>query len=305
VSVSCQDLHFAYRDRVALAGVSLTAKAGSIEGLLGPNGSGKSTLLQILATIRKPQRGTVTMFGHDAVSDPAAVRRLLGVVFQQRSLDSLLTVEENLTCAGALYGMKGAPLRTAVSQALDRFSLSERRSERVKTLSGGLARRVELAKALVHRPRLLILDEPSTGLDPRARREFWQAIRSQVVETGLTAIVSTHLGEEAEHCDSLALMADGKVVATGTPDALKGQIAEDTLRLKSGAIASLAADIRALRPALALEVVEDEVWIRDAAAERLLVELVQACGPKVSSATLQRPTLEDVFVKLTGSALVV
>ncbi|MCC6807092.1 MAG: ABC transporter ATP-binding protein [Deltaproteobacteria bacterium] len=302
LAVECQDLRFAYGATRALDGVGFATAPGRILGLLGPNGSGKSTLLQILATLRRPDAGSAQLFGHDVVRDQPAARRSLGVVFQSRGLDPLLSVEENFACSGALYGLSGAALARAIDEAVSSFSLADRRHDRVKTLSGGLARRVELAKALLHRPRLLVLDEPSTGLDPRARREFWQLVRGRVTTTGLTVIVSTHLGEEAEHCDGLVLLAQGKIVAEGSPDALKKQIAEDTLRLKSKDAEALAAALRAQRSLIA-SVEGDEARVVHANAAGLLVDLVQSFGDQIVSATLQRPTLEDVFVKMTGTAL--
>lgn len=295
-AIECQALHFAYGSRTALAGVSLESEPGRILGLLGPNGSGKSTLLQILATLLRPASGTAKLFGHDVVREQRGARRCLGVVFQQRSLDGLLTVRENLVTAGALYGLHGKDLGDKIDAMLARFSLGDRRDERVKTLSGGLARRVELAKALLPSPRLLLLDEPSTGLDPRARRDFWQTVRAAVSETGLTVVASTHLGEEAEHCDALALMAGGKIVAEGTPDGLKRSLGHDVVRLRGPSSETLRAQIQGS------ELVDDEVRVHGDAA--LLVELVQKFGAQVSSATLQRPTLEDVFVSITGASLV-
>ncbi|HEY8667047.1 MAG TPA: ATP-binding cassette domain-containing protein, partial [Tepidisphaeraceae bacterium] len=189
-----------YGDRFALNGVSLTVQTGEIFGFLGPNGSGKTTLFRILSTLIAPTEGEVRMMGLDLRSQRDEIRRHIGVVFQSPSLDKQLTAEENLMHQGHLYGLRGAELRGRIGEMLARVGLAERPRERVGQFSGGMRRRVELAKGLLNRPRILLLDEPSTGLDPGARIDLWRYLREIQGNEGVTILLTTHLMEEAEHC---------------------------------------------------------------------------------------------------------
>src|SRR3954469_23101552 len=201
--VETSDLRHSYGERVALDGVSLSVGAGEIFAILGPNGSGKTTLFRLLSTLVPAPPGRVKVLGLDAAEQRDAIRREIGVVFQSPSLDKQLTAEENLTHQGHLYGLRGADLRSRVAQALDAFGLGDRARERVAGFSGGMRRRVEIAKALLHRPRLLLMDEPSTGLDPAARIDLWRII-TDVSGQGVTVLVTTHLMDEADRCTRLA-----------------------------------------------------------------------------------------------------
>lgn len=223
--IALQGVSYSYGKRVALDGISLTFEGPGILGLLGPNGGGKSTLLQIIATLRQPSDGTVQVCGE---RDLAKIRRCIGVVFQNRSLDPVLTVTENLRHACDLFGLDRPQREKRIAYVLERLRLTDRKNERCKTLSGGLARRVELGKALLHEPRVLLLDEPSNGLDPEARRDLWRELTS----LDITTIVATHLIEEAERCTKLAFISHGKLTAYDTPDALRARLGEQTVTVE-------------------------------------------------------------------------
>jgi len=218
-AVSCQGVTYTYGERRALDTVSFEVNEGEIFGVLGPNGSGKTTLFRLLSTLVPVAAGfgTIRLAGHLYPEEGALARRRLGVVFQSPSLDKKLTVQENIDAHGHLYGLRGAELASRVDALLERFSLSSRRRDLVETLSGGLQRRVEVAKSLVPRPAVLILDEPSTGLDPSARRELWEYLRALRQTEKLTILMTTHFLDEAEWCDRLLILDEGKRVALDTP----------------------------------------------------------------------------------------
>ena len=216
-AVKVQDLVYRYGERDALKGISFFVEPGEVFGLLGPNGGGKTTLFRILSTLLLPADGQAQVFGIDVAKDPLGVRRQIGVVFQNQSLDRRLTAAENLVHQGHLYGLRGSILRDRIDRVVDRVGLTDRRNSVVETLSGGMRRRLELAKGLLHRPRLLLLDEPSTGVDPGARRDFWDYLQLLRREEGVTILLTTHLLDEADKCDRLAILDEGSLVAEGTP----------------------------------------------------------------------------------------
>jgi ABC-2 type transport system ATP-binding protein len=298
-AVRIQELRHRFGEREALAGLSLDIAPGELVALLGPNGSGKTTLFRILSTALVPGGGSVTVFGDDVVRSPALVRRALGVVFQSPSLDRKLTAAENLRHQGRLYALAGRPLEARIAAALAQVGVADRAHERVERLSGGLARRVELAKGLLHRPRLLLLDEPSTGLDPGARREFWSFLDAVRTESGATVVVTTHLLEEAERADRIAVLDLGRLVALGAPSALKAEIGGDVLTLATDRPAELAAAITAGFDC-ATRVVEQTVRIERIRAHELVPRLVDAFPDAIRGLTLGKPTLDDVFVHRTG-----
>ena len=222
-------LTHSYGERLALDHLSFEVRAGEIFGLLGPNGSGKTTLFRILSTLMTPTGGRASIQGFDVARDPNKVRQQIGIVFQARSVDLKLTVAENLKHQGNLYGLSGAHLKSRIDDVLGRVGLLDRKGDFVETLSGGMQRRVELAKGLIHSPSILLLDEPSTGLDPGARRDLWQYLETLRDQEGVAILVTTHLMEEAEHCDRLAILNEGKLVALGSPFDLKSQIGGDVV----------------------------------------------------------------------------
>jgi ABC-2 type transport system ATP-binding protein len=297
-AIEVQDVRHRYADREALAGLSFEVLEGETLALLGPNGSGKTTLFKLISTLAPIQSGAVRVLGHDVTRQPAAVRAAIGVVFQSPSLDKKLRVEENLRCAGALYGVNGAELRRRIDAELERFQVADRRHDYVETLSGGLRRRVELAQAMLHRPRVLLLDEPSTGLDPAARGDLWRRL-DEAKREGVTVVVTTHLLEEAEKADRLAILADGRLVALDTPEALQSEVGGDTLTLRSANPAALAEQVTS-RFGAAARVVDDAVRVEGADSLALATQLYGAFRDQITDLSIGKPTLEDVFIARTG-----
>ena len=293
MSVEIDGLTHRYGERLALDGVSFSVRKGEVFGLLGPNGGGKTTLFKILSTALRPTSGSARIEGVDVRDD--AVRRRIGVVFQAPSLDQKLTVAENLLHQGHLYGLRGAALRLRIDEELGRFRLSDRARDRVEKLSGGLQRRVELAKSLLHRPEVLLLDEPSTGLDPGARRDLWDALRSL---KGVTVLLTTHLLEEAERCDRLAILHKGKLVALGAPLDLRGEIGGDVVTIRAKDAEALAAAIREKLGETAT-VVQGAVRLARERGHDLVGRLVETFPGLVESVTVAKPSLEDVFLTKT------
>jgi ABC-2 type transport system ATP-binding protein len=299
LAIEVENLRHEYGGRVALADVSFTVRRGEMFGLLGPNGGGKTTLFRILSTLLPPTGGEARVFGASVRSRAAEVRRRLGVVFQRPSLDTQLTVAENLLHHGHLYGLSGVNLRQRSRQMLERLGIAERGRDLVRTLSGGLQRRVELAKGLLHRPELLLLDEPSTGLDPGARRDLLQLLRRLGEEDGVTVALTTHYMEEAERCGRVAILNEGRLVALGAPGELKSAIPGDVVVVEARDPAALAQKIRTrfgVEPAR----VDGSLRLERPRGHEFVRELVDAFPDEVSSASFGRPTLEDVFIHLTG-----
>ncbi len=297
--IQIDNLRHLYGDRVALDGVSFQVSNAEIFGLLGPNGSGKTTMFRILSTLMLPSAGHASILGYDLARDPDAVRRRIGVVFQAASIDMKLSAAENLRHVGHLYGLKGAALEARVGEMLQRVGLADRAGEKVENFSGGMQRRLELAKGLLHHPAVLLLDEPTTGLDPGARRDLWQYLRMLRDQEHVTVIVTTHLMEEAERCDRLAILNQGKVVALGTPAELKHEIGGDVILLEADNPESLAQRIRARFPVEAA-VLAGKVRIERENGHRFLTDVVEAFPGEIQSVSVSKPTLEDVFIHRTG-----
>jgi ABC-2 type transport system ATP-binding protein len=298
-AIEIADLTYRYGDREAIHDLSLSVAAGEIFALLGPNGSGKTTLFRILSTLIPPQDGDVKILGHDLRRAPDAVRAELGIVFQAPSVDKKLSVVENLTHAGRLYGLGGSELCTRIDEMLLRLGISDRRRDLVEKLSGGLRRRIELAAGMLHRPRLLLLDEPSTGLDPAARSDLWRYLEEVRAAEGVTVMLTTHLLEEAVRADRIAIMDRGQIAALDTPAALQSSVGGDAITIRTQAASSLAEAITQ-RFDLAPKVVDGSVRLELPNGHEWIPKLVEAFPDRVESITLGKPTLEDVFIHFTG-----
>jgi ABC-2 type transport system ATP-binding protein len=303
--ISVEDLVHRYESRTALNGVSFEARHAELFGLLGPNGSGKTTLFRILSTLMIPVGGRALILGHDAAKDPDILRRHIGVVFQAQSIDVKLTAAENLWHQGHLYGLHGRVLKARIQEMLGRVGLADRADEKAETFSGGMQRRLELAKGLLHHPSVLLLDEPTTGLDPGARRDLWQYLRILRDEESVTVIVTTHLMEEAERCDRLAILNAGKLVALGTPTDLKHEIGGDVIWLEATGNPRDLADRIAARLGVKATVIGDNeedarVRIEREQGHRFIAELAEAFPGEIQSISVSKPTLEDVFIHRTG-----
>jgi ABC-2 type transport system ATP-binding protein len=297
--ISVQELRHTYGERRALDGVSFDVFPAEIFGLLGPNGSGKTTMFRILSTLMLPGSGHAVIMGFDAAKQPDELRKQIGVVFQAPSIDVKLTATENLRHVGHLYGLKGQQLTARITETLSRVGLLDRANEAAETFSGGMQRRLELAKGLLHRPSVLLLDEPTTGLDPGARRDLWQYLAQLRDEQRVTVIVTTHLMEEAERCDRLAILSEGHLVALGTPTELKHEIGGDVILLESKDSESLAQRITA-RFALDATVIDGKIRLEREQGHRFVTDVVEAFPGEIDSLTVSKPTLEDVFIRRTG-----
>ncbi len=308
-TVEVRDLSFEYAPvrrggdpHLALSGVTFSVQAGEIFGLLGPNGGGKTTLFKILSTLVKPSAGSAKIVGLDVSSQAEAIREHLGVAFQAPSLDKKLTASENLRHQGHLYGLHGSDLSGRINRLLERFGLQERAHDRVETFSGGMARRVELAKTLLHRPILLLLDEPSTGLDPGARRDLWDQLRQLRARDGVTVLLTTHLMEEAVACDRLALLHRGQIVALGSPEQLVSEIGGDVIIVQTRQPEDLCRQVVA-RFQCAATVLDGTVRIEREAGHQFIPQIVEAFPGQIDAISLGKPTLEDVFIHRTGHRL--
>lgn len=300
-AIEISGLGLSYGRAQALRNVSFSVSVGEIFGLLGPNGSGKTSLFRVLTTLLLPTAGSISVFGESVERFPASVRRSAGVVFQSQSLDRKLTVVENLRHQGHLYGLGGADLRKRIAEVLERFGLNDRGSDIVEILSGGMRRRVELAKSILHRPRLLLLDEPSTGLDPGARREFWQYLELLNRQDGTTVLLTSHLMDEAEKCHRLAILNDGVLVALDTPEALKCRVGGDVIVLRTQDAQQLSHSI-ASRFGLPATVMDNTVRIERPKGHEFITDLVESFPGQIEAVTLSKPSLEDVFIHMTGQA---
>ena len=297
--ISVRQLVHRYQDRTALNGVTFDVRPAELFGLLGPNGSGKTTLFRILSTLMVPSAGTAQIAGFDVVREPAALRRHIGVVFQAQSVDPKLTAYENLWHQGHLYGLRGAALKQRIEEILTRVGLLDRARDRVETFSGGMQRRIELAKGLLHHPEVLLLDEPTTGLDPGARRDLWQYLQTLRDQERVSVIVTTHLMEEAERCDRLAILNEGNLVALGTPAELTREIGGDVVLLEARDPESLAERIRNMFHVDATTM-GGHVRLEIENGHRFVPDVVEAFPGEIQALSVSKPTLEDVFIHRTG-----
>ncbi|MCH7885681.1 MAG: ABC transporter ATP-binding protein [Planctomycetes bacterium] len=301
-AVQIESLTHRYGQRVAVDDVTFGVDRASLFALLGPNGGGKTTLFKVLTTLLRPSAGTARIAGADVLQEKDRVRRRIGIVFQDPSLDEKLTVLENLTNQGHLYGLSGPKLAQRCRELLERFGIADRTRDRVQQLSGGLKRRVELAKSLLHRPEVLILDEPGTGLDPAVRATLMRHLRELSEQDGVTCLLTTHLMDEAERCDSIGFLDQGRLVALDTPSALKRTIGGDVLTVCTANPAEMARRVKERFGGQA-EVVNGAVRIEREKGHEFITDLIEAFPGEMESVTVGKPTLEDVFVHLTGHRL--
>lgn len=304
IVINAESLSYSYGERTALKELGFSVAEGCLFGLLGPNGSGKTTLFRLLSTLIPVQKGRLEICGLDVSRNQDQVRKQLGVTFQSPAVDVRLTVRENLGCHGRVYGLHGSLLRERLASVMERFGLADRASTLVGQLSGGLKRRVELAKGLMHSPRVLLLDEPTSGLDPRARQDFWDLVLNQVRGSGTTVVVATHLMSEAELCDQLLLLDQGQKVAEGSPLDLQKRLAGErlTLRMRDAAAVQAAVE-KAVNAAVTLSGNQLSVRVNDPAMQISI--LLNQFRDEIQGLELTRPSLEDVFLELTGRSLLV
>ncbi|QDT40885.1 putative ABC transporter ATP-binding protein YbhF [Gimesia alba] len=297
--ICVNEISHRYGERLALNQLSFEVRTAEIFGLLGPNGGGKTTLFRLLSTLLPIQSGSASIAELDLATHARQIRTLIGVTFQSPSLDGKLTVQENLKHQAHLYGISGALMRERIQSALQHLGLTDRRHDLAESLSGGLKRRVEIAKGLLHSPKVLLLDEPSTGLDPGARHDLWKYLKQLQHEEGVTILITTHLMEEAEHCDRLGILHQGELVALGTPDELRASVGGDCLTIHSDNLEQLSQQISA-KFGVTPQMVNHSLRLEHARGHEFLKDLIDALPELVTSVSLGKPTLEDVFIHETG-----
>ena len=288
-----------YGEVEAVRGVSFTVAPGEVFGFLGPNGAGKSTTINMLCTLARPTSGTARVHGFDVAGERDDVRRHIGLVFQDPTLDGYLTAEQNLRLHAELYGVDAAVIRTRMRQMLEMVDLWDRRAQPVQTYSGGMRRRLEIARGLMHSPRVLFLDEPTLGLDPQTRSSIWRYIRALREAEGTTIFMTTHYMDEADFCDRIAIMDRGEIVVLDTPEALKASVGADRITLGT---ADDAAALIALRDRFGIEATaaEGAVTFHVERGEAFVPRLFAELGVAITSVAVSRPTLDDVFMRYTG-----
>lgn len=288
-----------YDDLVALDDVSLEITAGERLALLGPNGGGKTTLFRLISTLLLPSEGTISVAGNRTDTASDAVRRSIGIVFQHNALDDVLTVRENMRTHAALLGVPKSQREERISLALDALNIHDRADDRVGKLSGGLARRTDLARCLLGQPAVLLLDEPTTGLDPIARKELWDALDQLRATTQTTQVVATHMMDEAERCDRVGILDRGKLVALGSPDELKAELGTKTLWLESGQPVVLQQQLES-DLGLSSRLIGRQILVNCDEPAAILAQLYSAAGNLITQSAIRQPTLEDVFIAATG-----
>ena len=286
----------------AVAGITFDVRPGEVFGFLGPNGAGKTTTIKVLATLLRPTSGRVTLAGHDVVRHPTEVRQSIGIVFQDPSLDTRLSAELNLRFHAMLYNVPRRTVDARIDAVLAMVELGNRRRARVSTFSGGMKRRLEIARGLLHAPRVLFLDEPTVGLDLQTRRRIWDYVLDLRRREGVTVFMTTHYIEESEHCDRIAIIDRGQIVAADTPEALKRGVGGDVITVGSTDPGRLARGIQA-RFGGDPRVTDGHVVMERADGPVFVPRIAEAFPGLVASVAVTRPTLDDVFLKLTGRAI--
>ena len=286
----------------AVNNISFEVEEGTIFGFLGPNGAGKTTTINILCTLLSPTSGRAFIAGHDCLKEPAEVRKAIGIVFQDTTLDKDLTASENLIFHAYLYNVAKDEMKQRVESVLKFVDLYDRKDDLVRKFSGGMKRRLEVARGLLHRPRVLFLDEPTLGLDPQSRTNLWEFISELPEKHNVTIFMTTHYMEEAEVCDRIAIIDNGKIIVMGTPDELKKAIGGDVVYIRTTDNVNAKKEIERL---FGLKVSEkgEELYMTCGMGDTCIPDMIRAIGEKVLSVRLQRPTLNEVFLKLTGKAI--
>jgi ABC-2 type transport system ATP-binding protein len=301
-AVSVLDLVKRYDEVEAVRGIEFEVHSGEIFGFLGPNGAGKSTTINMLCTLVRPSGGAARVAGHDVVAERDEVRRNIGLVFQDTTLDGYLTAEQNLRLHAELYGVPRDAVRPRMEQVMEMVGLWDRRDSLVNTFSGGMKRRLEIARGLLHSPRVLFLDEPTVGLDPQTRSSIWSYIRELKATEDITIFLTTHYMDEAEYCDRIAIMDQGKIIVLDTPAALKASVGKDRVQIQTG---DDEAAMVALRERFEIEskVVEGMVTFGVPEGEHFVPRLFAELGQKIISVNVSRPSLDDVFMSYTGTTI--
>jgi len=291
-----------YKEIEAVRGIDLEVAQGEIFGFLGPNGAGKSTTISMLCTLLSPTAGTASVAGIDVVRDPARVRQRIGLVFQDPSLDDQLTGRENLEFHAFIYSVPAAERRGRIDKMLELLQLTDRASSQVRTYSGGMKRRLEIARGMLHEPQVLFLDEPTLGLDPQTRRNIWTHLNDLRSRTGVTIFMTTHYMDEAEFCDRIAIIDRGQIVALGTPDQLKAMVGGDVVTMTSSKPDDAAGQIETM---LGVTPTRENGTLRMEVPDgkKFVPRLVRQLTAPVDTVSLRRPSLDDVFLKLTGRAI--
>jgi ABC-2 type transport system ATP-binding protein len=291
-----------YGELTAVDGIDLDVAVGETFGFLGPNGAGKSTTIKILCTLAEPTGGSAQVAGHDVMTDRAEVRRHIGLVFQDTTLDMYLSAEQNLRFHAELYGLPRDVIAPRLQQVMEMVGLWERRGDRVQNFSGGMKRRLEIARGLMHSPRVLFLDEPTVGLDPQTRSSIWEYIRQLREQEQITIFLTTHYMDEAEHCDRIAIMDAGRIVALDTPQQLKASVGTDRVTMST---ADDEAAMGALRDHFDLEptVRDGRIVVAVADGEQFVPRLFDDLGVAIRSVNVARPSLDDVFMAYTGRTI--
>ena len=283
----------------AVNDISFEVEEGTIFGFLGPNGAGKTTTINILCTLLSPTLGKASIYGHDCTRESSAVRKSIGIVFQDSTLDKDLTAYENLVFHAYLYDVKKSEMKQRINDALSFVDLYERRNDLVKKFSGGMKRRLEVARGLIHRPKVLFLDEPTLGLDPQTRANLWDFIVDLPRKHRVTIFMTTHYMEEAEVCDRIAIIDHGKIITLGTPEELKKIIGGDVISIRTSDNVHAKREIEEMFRVDVLEK-DSELFLTSLKGDACIPEIIRALGDTVLSVRLQRPTLNDVFLKMTG-----